>query len=231
MFYYAYLSCLKNYEFVYTKNIFEHCERVQGGRVIKVIFEGEVSPRKASSVTLIETSEHCILVDTSSKEVEDIIVAELAEIGLSMEDIDAVINTHLHPDHTGNNDLFRKATVYASPNECVEKYDGRLVYPDRYAKFTFTPVKEFEDEEIQVMNTPGHTWGSISVVYGDCIIVGDAAPTKKNLLEDLIPECVDYLAAKGSLKRIKMLGKNVVTGHEGIIHAHELQSSLQESCF
>ncbi|GEM_PF-6178510 len=32
------------------------------------------------------------------------------EDGLSLEDIDVIINTHLHPGHTGNNEIFPKAS-------------------------------------------------------------------------------------------------------------------------
>jgi len=187
--------------------------------VIKVLYDGELSSeRKASSVTLIETDRHYVLVDTSSKDVRDIIVARLNELGLKPKDIDVVINTHAHPGHVGNNDLFKNAKIYASPNERVEKCKGHLIYLDRCDCFEFNPVCEFVDEEIRVINTPGHTWGSISVVYGDYVVAGDAVPLKKNVLEGVVPESVDDIAARSSLKRIKMLNKNIVTGHDGILH-------------
>jgi glyoxylase-like metal-dependent hydrolase (beta-lactamase superfamily II) len=190
--------------------------------VIRLVYEGELGmERKASSVTLIETSRHNVLVDTSSRDVADLIIAKLAEIGVDAKDIDVIINTHLHSGHTGNNSLFKNARIYASPNECVERCRGYLIYPDRYAGFAFNSIDEFDDDEIQIINTPGHTWGSISVVYGDYIIAGDAVPLRKNVLEGEIPKSVDDIAARSSLKRIRMLKKNVVTGHEGIVYAHE----------
>jgi len=190
--------------------------------VIKVLYDGELSSeRKASSVTFIETDKHRILVDTSSKDMGDFIIAKLNELGLKPKDIDVVINTHAHPGHIGSNNLFVNAKIYASPNERVEKCRGHLIYPDRCCGFEFIPVCDFEDDEIRVINTPGHTWGSISVVYGDYVIAGDAVPLKKNVLKSVVPESVDDIAARSSLKRIKMLNKNIVTGHDGVVSVGE----------
>ncbi|RPH40232.1 MAG: MBL fold metallo-hydrolase, partial [Desulfobulbaceae bacterium] len=41
----------------------------------------------------------------------------LVQEGLSVEDIDIVINTHLHDDHCGNNALFPRAVFYAHKDE------------------------------------------------------------------------------------------------------------------
>ena len=38
------------------------------------------------------------------------VLAGLAELGLVPDDIDVVINSHLHPDHCGCNAFFHKAT-------------------------------------------------------------------------------------------------------------------------
>ena len=129
---------------------------------------------------------------------------------------DAVLEEYLQ-----DYNVFADAKVYASPNECVERCRGQLIYPDRCINLPFTSINEFEDDEIRILNTPGHTWGSISVVYGDYVIAGDTVPTRKVLLEGAIPKSVDDIAVRSSLKRIRMLRKNVVTGHEGIVYAHE----------
>ena len=183
--------------------------------MLKVLFEGG----KGSSVTLIETSKHNILVNTSSRDLRDVIIKRLEEEGLSVDDIDVVINTHLHPGHTGNNELFRNATIYASPNECVERCMGCLIYS--HAQFKLTPVRELDDDEITIINTPGHTWGSISVLYRDYIIVGDAVPNREALISRKLARCVDEISARSSLNRIIRLGKNIITGHDGIIRADE----------
>ncbi len=45
------------------------------------------------------------------------ILAWLEELSLKPEDIDIVINTHLHDDHCGNNALFSNAVFYAHKDE------------------------------------------------------------------------------------------------------------------
>ncbi len=39
------------------------------------------------------------------------VIASLAALDLTPDDIDLVINSHLHPDHCGCNEFFRKATI------------------------------------------------------------------------------------------------------------------------
>ncbi len=181
--------------------------------MLEVIVDGGVG----SSVTLIETSKNVVIVDTSSPEMRDLLLRRLNELGYEPKDVNAVINTHLHRGHTGNNDIFVNAEVYASPNEYVERCKGCLLYKSRWSGFDFRPVYEFNDDEIMIINTPGHTWGSISVVYGDYVIVGDAIPTKDCIKRRSIPRYVDEIAMRSSLTRILKLGRRIVTGHDGVI--------------
>ncbi len=178
--------------------------------MLRVLVDGGAG----SSVTLIETSKHNVIVDTSSVDLRDLVIRRLEEAGFSPKDIDVVINTHLHPGHTGNNDVFPNAKVYASPHECVERCRGCLIYSQ---EFKYIPAKELDDDEITIINTPGHTWGSISVIYRDYVIVGDAIPNREAIILGRPPSCVDEISAKSSLNRILRLGKKIVTGHGGVI--------------
>lgn len=160
----------------------------------KLIREGSRILEASSSVTLIETERHRIVVDTSSRDKEDVVVKGLERLGLSPRDIDVVINTHSHWDHVGNNHLFKNAEFINYEN-----------------------YRSFKDREIEILETPGHTWDSISVLYRDYIVVGDAAPLKDNIVKEVAPGiCVDRDLALKTLKRIKSLGKHIVTGHDGI---------------
>jgi glyoxylase-like metal-dependent hydrolase (beta-lactamase superfamily II) len=142
---------------------------------------------------------------------------------LEPKDIDVVINTHRHYDHIENNDLFENATIYASPYECVKECKGCVIYSTTDEVHDFEPVEKFDDDEITILKTPGHTWGSISVVYDNYIIAGDAVPLKGNILSDIPPAVrVDNRAAKGSLRRVKLLRKNIITGHDGIVYVNEI---------
>jgi glyoxylase-like metal-dependent hydrolase (beta-lactamase superfamily II) len=71
----------------------------------------------SSTCTLLRSREHRIVIDTGLSIQEDALAAALNERGVSPDDIDLVINTHLHVDHCGNNSLFRAATILASRAE------------------------------------------------------------------------------------------------------------------
>ncbi|XRP96645.1 MBL fold metallo-hydrolase [Methanocaldococcus sp. 16A] len=196
--------------------------------MIKLLYKGElirendVVKKASSSVTLIQTKNHNIIVDTSTKDKRELIIDELKKLNLDPKDIDVVINTHRHHDHIENNDLFENAKIYASAQECIVECKGCKLYSNVEDVEEFIPIEKFYDDEITIIKTPGHTYGSISVVYEDYVIVGDAAPLKNNILDDIPPSImVDYRAAKGSLRRIKLLKKNVITGHDGIVYKEE----------
>jgi glyoxylase-like metal-dependent hydrolase (beta-lactamase superfamily II) len=168
--------------------------------MIKVLYDGILTrdgnriTEASSSITFIKTKKHNIIVDTATKDKKDLIIRELDKLGLKPEDIDIVINTHDHWDHVENNDLFKNAKL-----------------------ITYYNYGELDDEEIEIMETPGHTEDSISVIYKDYIVVGDASPLKDNILKDIEPKLnIDEELALNTLKKIKSLKKNIITGHEGI---------------
>jgi len=168
--------------------------------MLKLLYEGKLVRadsrilEASSSVTLIKTERYCIVVDTSSRDKRDVIIKGLEKLNMSPRDIDIVINTHRHWDHIENNDLFKSAEVINYKN-----------------------YRSLKDKEIEILETPGHTWDSISVVYGDYIVVGDAAPLKDNIIKEVAPGInVDRELALNTLRRIKSLGKHIITGHDGI---------------
>ncbi|MBA2862871.1 MBL fold metallo-hydrolase [Methanococcus maripaludis] len=153
----------------------------------------------ASSVTFIETEKNKIIVDTSAKSRKEDLKQYFIDKNINMDDINYVINTHDHFDHVSNNDLFKNAKIINHSN-----------------------FKELMDPEIEIIETPGHTMDSISVIYDDYIISGDASPLKNNILKERAPGVfVDLDLALNSLKKIKSLQKNIVTGHDGILYKTE----------
>jgi glyoxylase-like metal-dependent hydrolase (beta-lactamase superfamily II) len=147
-----------------------------------------------SSVTLISTGTHRIIVDTGLGGEEKIILGGLAEMGLNPEDIDSVINTHTHQDHTGNNFLFSGAKV-------ITPKEGDLIAPG-----------------VKIIATPGHTMDSISVVVlsqNVVVLAGDALPTLSNYIKGVPPaHHVDRILACRSMSRILQIADVVVPGHD-----------------
>ncbi len=153
-----------------------------------------------SSVTLILSSSKKVVVDTGLENEAEHILGEIAELGLSPEEVDLVINTHDHPDHCGNNRLFGRAQVLSGKGGRKLK-DGDVVAPG-----------------VWIMETPGHTIDSISVVcesYRRIVVAGDALPLMGNYLKWVPPRLhVDREMAMKSMARIVEVADLVVPGHD-----------------
>lgn len=71
----------------------------------------------SSSCTLLTQGACRIVVDSGLVLEERALVNALDRRGLDPSDIDAVINTHLHLDHCGNNAVFTRALIFLSFEE------------------------------------------------------------------------------------------------------------------
>jgi glyoxylase-like metal-dependent hydrolase (beta-lactamase superfamily II) len=168
---------------------------------------------------LIESQDKRILVDTglgsklSSKQ-RDImnlqrdqgLLGRLREIGLEPQDVDTVINTHLHSDHCGGNTTTDEngQTLPTFPRaeywiQRLEWADAR--YPNERTRVSYraenlTPLEEqgqlrllYGDtpvtDEVRCIVTRGHTRAHQSVVIQSqdqkAIYLGDLAPWKENI--------------------------------------------------
>ncbi len=151
----------------------------------------------------------------------------LAEFGLKPSDVNVVVNTHCHYDHVEANYLFRGKTLIIHEKEL--EYCGQLYWPE-YAD-AFMGIMEVETvqgpkdltENVRVIETTGHTPGSISVIAdtakGAVICIGDAAIVKEDLLLLRPPSVVTKNIAPevsvASLKRIAGLKPVlVIPGHD-----------------
>jgi glyoxylase-like metal-dependent hydrolase (beta-lactamase superfamily II) len=165
----------------------------------------------SSSVTLIMAEGTTIVVDTAMPQDADEIERALGEHDLTPGDVDMVVNTHCHADHTGCNRIFVNAEVV------VHKEEGA-------ARCVSGKVRRIEgtDEElvpdVRVIHTPGHSRGSISVVartkLGTWVMAGDALPTPDNYVAWVPPGIhYDHEVALESMKRIVDLADTIVPGH------------------
>lgn len=161
-----------------------------------------------SSVTLI-LGEERIIVDTGNTGDERHILSGLGKNGLGPRDIDVVINTHAHRDHVTNNDLFEDAIF--------------MLHPSERASWRFEPLSD--DQRIMtgvtVVETPGHTRGSITVLAdtaeGVVGMVGDAIPTRDNYIK-WVPPGINYDPERAlrSMERIRERADIVVPGHDAV---------------
>ena len=137
---------------------------------------------------LIDTGKEVILVDTGvpvetpevdpqpgqmiyqGKKVNNFVDA-LKKLGYEPKDVDKVIVTHKHPDHTGELRLFNHAKIYISEIEAdAMKLDGDNIVR---VKFESGPYKNFKQSErisenLVMLPAHGHTKGnSIAVLELD----------------------------------------------------------------
>lgn len=155
----------------------------------------------SSSVSLILDDVY-VVVDTGLPVDRETILLALAELGLRPSDVDIVVNTHLHPDHCGGNELF-SGKIYAHPLEI------------RRTSADYLPCPSKISERIGIIETPGHIDGHISVVFEDIVVAGDAIPTRDNYLKRVIPRLhTNAEKARESMDRIINIAKIIIPGHD-----------------
>lgn len=118
------------------------------------------------------------LIDTGCDEAG--LLERLREKGIRREDVRLIVNTHCHFDHVSCNRLFPRAKVcmHQIEAESVERLgkgvilSGVKVNVDRKLKDGDT-LDVSEKESLNVIHTPGHTAGSICLLFGDVLFSGD----------------------------------------------------------
>lgn len=195
------------------------------GIVPRVLWEPLISPDDRHRVPmglnclLIESAGKKILVDTglgakhSAKqgsilglEQDPGLVGALQKMGVEADEVDVVINTHLHDDHCGGNTIFNEhgQPVPTFPEaqywiQRLEWADAR--YPNERTRATYleenlVPLREHGQlrllygdtpitEDVRCVVTRGHTRAHQSVIIQSqgrsAIYLGDLAPWKENI--------------------------------------------------
>ena len=160
------------------------------------------------------------------------VLTGLSGIGLSPDDIDLVINSHLHPDHCGCNAFFRKATFLVHGDElAAARAPGSEASGYLAAEWQQPmPIDEiagqrdvFADGRVVIMPLPGHTPGSIGVLAqldrsGAYLLAGDTVSLRETLDTGIIPRNTwDAAALRKSLAEVRHLessGVTVVCSHD-----------------
>jgi len=126
---------------------------------------------------------------------------QVVNMGLSTDDIEAIIFTHLHWDHCFYMKEFKKATYYVSDIEYAFALDPILPYWGSYDHQKSDRTPQFDGCEFELISgekeifdgitmvpTPGHSPGHISVsvntTKGDYWIVGDMMFLRENMQPD-----------------------------------------------
>ena len=181
---------------------------------IKVLIEGvhrengkfEVS----STVTLIKSNKN-IIVDTGSFTDEQKIINALTRENLKPEDIDIVVLTHLHIDHSRNTNIFSNAVLYVKHSKVGTKWDINDITAESVELDNLEIAKN-----VKTILTPGHFPFHISVIVstekGVVVIAGDAVPTKE-ALKNVAYSQWDNEEYFKSQKKILKIADYIIPGH------------------
>lgn len=165
------------------------------------------------------------------------IAAQLAKIGVKPEEIDIVVNSHLHFDHCSANKLFPQATFIFSKSELRHSF-----VPDPWEKLGYDPdlvwmpgmkmelldIGDYEYEivpGVSVILTPGHSNGHLSFIVRPgggaqpMVFPVDVAYTSHNLehkvLMGLHSDPEDLLRSMIKIENIaKKIGGKIFYSHD-----------------
>jgi len=111
---------------------------------------------------------------------------ELARTGYRLGDIRAIVNSHLHFDHAGNNRLFPGIPIYVQASERRAAREPNYTVPE-WIEFLGAEYAVIEGDTqvadgLRIVSTPGHTLGHQSLVVettaGAVALAGQAIYSK-----------------------------------------------------
>ena len=176
---------------------------------------------------LVVTDEDIMLLDTGCGDVPETVkkeykfqrpltlIDDLNKAGYGPEDITVVINTHLHFDHCGWNRSLKKARFLVQRVELEYARDPHKFQKGGYHRPFFDATK-FEllegdhklTEDIELLSTPGHTPGHLSVLirYGkkNIVFCGDTGAVAENIQKrNVIGITTDPVECLRSIDRLR----------------------------
>lgn len=152
----------------------------------------------------------------------------LAEEGLTPDDIDTVIVTHLHGDHVENLHLFKNAKVTVQASELTGAYNPPFhtaaFYVPEYWEDANLAVVDGNVElfpGVWVLHTPGHSAGGQSVLVdaeGGRYIIFGMCCVKANIEEGNVPTIhghgADVITVHDTMKKLHGMADTIITVHD-----------------
>lgn len=217
-----------------------------------LLFYGEFSDTRVQipvACYLIKTTDATVLFDTGLNPravpgllrndplarftEQDLLVHRLDALGLTAEDVDVVVLSHLHYDHAGGAELFRKSAFVAQKDEyAYAQYPASFFAPFYYRKNFDLPGARWQllegDTELvpglTVLRTDGHTPGHQSLLVelpetGPIILAGDCCYWQEHFERERVPGVVwNPTLALHAIKRLKTVARltraRVFPGHD-----------------
>ncbi|AYD03648.1 N-acyl homoserine lactonase family protein [Neorhizobium sp. NCHU2750] len=151
---------------------------------------------------------------------------QLEMIGFKTSDVDYVIMSHLHWDHTGGMYLFPHAKFFVMSGELQYAFWPRAggplyrredIEPTRGFDWTEIEIPDFDffgDGSLRVVHLPGHSPGNASLVVRlanrTFILAGDTAHLRSGLEKDLpMPSDWNTFEAVRSIRKLKQMAHSL----------------------
>lgn len=163
---------------------------------------------------------------------QDTLLPSLTCVGLEPDDIDVVVNSHLHTDHCGCNEFFRKATILLHAKE-LEAASSENAEAAGYLRIDWDngqPIETiaaerdlFGDGAVVLVPLPGHTPGTLGALVnldqdGQFLLASDAVSLRQSLDTDIAPHntwnAEALLKSFEEVRRIEKSGATVICGHD-----------------
>lgn len=159
---------------------------------------------------------------------EDSLLFRLAELDIAPAEIDYVINTHLHFDHAGNNDLLKDSTFFVQREHYEFAKGDPLSFPPQYWNLPGLSYELVDGAAtlfpgVEVIPTPGHAPAHQSVLVrladtGNIVICGDAVYCQENFDYDSWESQSDPVTARASAlalrERAGQENASMIYGHD-----------------
>jgi N-acyl homoserine lactone hydrolase len=160
---------------------------------------------------------------------------QLQQLGLAPKDINYLSLSHVHPDHSGNANLFSNATFVVQElernymfSEQIKSYFGEFYAELEQAKtITFNDEYDvFDDNTVVIKTMPGHTPGSSVLLVrlkqaGNVLLTGDLyIHARERQLPTMLKYNTDKQATLASRAKFEILAKNE---QARVVIQHELQ--------
>lgn len=157
------------------------------------------------------------------------LVSALAEAGVSLQDIDVVVLSHAHWDHSQNADLFPNARVMVHREELSELHEAQVSRDwatPSWAKYMLTSLQLVPVQDalhiapgVKTIHLSGHTRGSmgllVSTVNGIALLSGDAISRRSVVIRKRCAMAgFDEIAARQSLQTGISVTDQIWPGHD-----------------
>ena len=171
-----------------------------------------------------------ILIDPGLNEFVPALLQDLQNDGIEPKDIDIIMNTHLHGDHSWGNEAFKQASGAEILLHTIQKQLGDAATVEA-SKFFGVPTAQFTEDrvltedhlslgetEIEIIPSPGHSPESVCYYCRNqkVLICGDVIFNQNTGRVDLPGGDADQL--KQSIERLSKLDvEYLLPGHMDIV--------------